>query len=291
MNPIYQFKLSVNGGAQQIVRPLYADIAKEWNKESGYQFFRTTLSGKLTFISADYELIYDAGMEERFDLEILISYNNGTTWSNYWDGYFYTADCEFNIDDKTVSVQPKPKDNYDAILNALEKEVDLIPAQPQLIPLTYYKRPIVQIYVEGQAIVGCYKDGIYWEQPCTPVTGPTQLNNVYKFGLLKYVRIAIATGAINDYFFGGIGAFTYNSTDYSLHGYENTPSVWVVELIRRSDNVVLYRNTGGGITLISTLVPVSGSGATGTVNLDWENERIFARLICDVNPQSSSLGN
>ena len=120
MNPIYQFRLSVNGGAQQIARPLYADLAKEWNKESGYQFFRTTLSSKLTFIS-DYELIHNAGMEERFDLEILISYTNGSTWSTYWEGYFYTADCEFSIDDKTAIVQPKPLDNYDGIMNALEK--------------------------------------------------------------------------------------------------------------------------------------------------------------------------
>lgn len=284
MNPIYQFRLSVNGGAQQIARPLYADLAKEWNKESGYQFFRTTLSGKLTFISSDYELIHNAGMEERFDLEILISYTNGSTWSTYWEGYFYTADCEFSIDDKTAIVQPKPLDNYDGIMNALEKEVDLIPAHPQLFPLTYYKRPVVQIYIAGQAIIGCYLDGMYWEQSCIPVTDKTQLNNTYKMGLLHSLTQINATGSITTFFWGTTAneiAINNENNEYTYHR-EEVNSFWHHWLTRVGESQRLYETT----TILKTgeiiLKAVSGSGMTGTVTVNVSELNIFARLICDV---------
>lgn len=286
MNPIYKFMLSVNGAAPQEVRPIWSELQKEWQKEGDNAFFRATLSGQLTFINKDYQTIRNGSIVNRFDVEIQISYDNSVTWESYWKGYFYKTDCEINESDRTVTVTPHAKDEYDAILNALDKELDLIPLKPELVPLRYLKRPIVQFYVRGEATVGCYLDGIYWEQNSSVETDPIVLNNTYKFGLLNDLMTVKVTSAMEEFFMGTVPASTESYFEISNDDYLITVNygayIYVIDFKRRSDNVTLYH--GNTASLVETVIlnPASGSGATGTIALDFKVISVFARLICDV---------
>ena len=70
MNAIYKFELTFNGNTSQCY-PIYKDsLSKEYAKESGQEFFRAKLSGKLTFAGADYAAIMGAAFDTKFGIEI-----------------------------------------------------------------------------------------------------------------------------------------------------------------------------------------------------------------------------
>ena len=285
MNPIYQFKLSINGGTQQVVHPSYSSLEKEWQKESNFAFFRVSLTGKLTFQASEYTLITNRSINDKFELELLISYDNSSTWNNYWNGEFYLTDCEINEDEMTVTVQPRTIDNYKAIVDALDKEIDLIPAAPRLVPLKYHKRPVVQFYIAGQSVVGNYMDGIYWEQSSNVESNVTTLNNTYKFGLLKECLRVPATGAINDFFWG-----IDISGNYSIDSVSGTYTLTKEIQGQWANYFITYKNQSTKLYGASSYNPLgtlvlqamSGSGMTGEVTIDRQEYNLCARMICDV---------
>ena len=135
MNPIYKFELSANGSTQQ-AKPIYKDsLAKDFEKESGQEFFRAKLSGELTFNGDDYNFIVLSSFDTQFGLEIFISYDWGQTWASYWTGTFWKTDCKFDEDSHTVKVKPTVSDQYNDVLAGLDKEYNLIDLAPQIIPV------------------------------------------------------------------------------------------------------------------------------------------------------------
>ena len=144
------------------VFPIYKDdLAKNYEKESGQEFFRAKLSGKLTFQSDDYTFIVSKAFDTQFVLEIFISYNAGQSWTSYWRGTFWKTDCEFDDDAQTVVVQPTVLDQYNDILAGLDKEYNLIDLAPSMAQIQADKRPMVQVYVPGQNVIGCFLSGMW----------------------------------------------------------------------------------------------------------------------------------
>ena len=179
MNPIYKFELSVNGTALRAY-PIYSDLAKDFEQESGQQFFREKLSGKLKFESADYARIVAAAFDAQFGLKIYISYNAGQTWTQYWNGEFWKTDCEFDVDAQTVTVTPTVKDAYTDVLAGLENEYNLLDLAPEIVPLSLDKRPILQIYRPGNTSIGqiLFGSNTYWETECEAFDG-TDLGDMH----------------------------------------------------------------------------------------------------------------
>ena len=166
MNPIYKFQLSAGSATQQAF-PIYKDdLAKDFEKESGQEFFRAKLSGNLTFESNDYSFIVSKAFDTQFVLEIFISYNAGQTWTSYWRGTFWKTDCEFDGDERTVKVKPTVWDQYNDVLAGMDKEYNLIDLAPEIIPVKADKRPMIQVYVPGQTVIACFLSGMWWEQEC-----------------------------------------------------------------------------------------------------------------------------
>ena len=88
MNPIYKFTLAANGGVEQQAFPVYRDdLAKDFELQTNQEFYRAKLSGKLTFVSEDYNFIVSQSFDTQFDVKIYISYDGGTTWAEYWHGH------------------------------------------------------------------------------------------------------------------------------------------------------------------------------------------------------------
>lgn len=169
MNPIYKFTLSVNGGAEKAAYPIYgADLSKDFELQTNQKFYRAILSGKLTFVGTDYDYISTQAFDAKFGLKIYISYDAGQLWSVYWAGQFWKTDCEFNADDKNVTMTPTVIDEYTDILAGMEKEYNLIELAPEINPVNLLKRPCLQIYIHGYTSVGqiMFGNNTYWETEC-----------------------------------------------------------------------------------------------------------------------------
>ena len=289
-----------------IAYPIYKDdLAKEFSKESNQEFFRAKLSGKLTFESADYDFIVAQPFDFQFVLEIFISYNAGQSWTSYWRGTFWKTDCEFDGDAKTVVVQPTVWDQYNDVLAGMDKEYNLIELAPEIVPVKADKRPMIQVYVPGQSVIGCFLSGMWWEQECEPESDETKLVNTFRFSLNKSLFICDVSGTMSpqlpDTFSGQITGSKFNllqtgtqdfpNGDYTFRYYFTGGGGGVTQrfqIIRNSDSTVLWQYTySGGMIQISslpatvTLTPVSGSGASGNIELYLHEIPVYSRFVCD----------
>lgn len=304
MNPIYKFELSADGTTFHRVYPLYkADLEKEYNKEQNQQFFRASLSGKLTFVGPDYAFIKEAAFETQFELTLYISYDAGATWSLYWTGRFWKIDCEINEDDRTIVVQPEVYDEYNDVLAGMEKEYDLIKLAPEIQHIRLDKRPMAQVYVPGDTVVGCFLSGMYWEQDCEAFEDESALVYTHHFKLNSSIRIVAVSGASEDAANGAYnGEFgQHQDVDYPYEfssrgfifkyyvtglGSHSEPWVGHHELIRISDGLKMWQRNSStipsptGVGTI-TLTPVEGTGAIGNVTAIITDKHIFGRYVCD----------
>lgn len=288
MNPIYRFELSQNGANTRAAKPNYNnDLSIEYALEQNEEFYRGKLSGKLTFQQDDYAYIKNAAFDTQFDVVIFISYNAGLTWAQYWKGKFFKTDCEFNDDDQTAIVTPSLNDQYNDVLAGLEKEYNLIDLAPVIQPIKYDKRPMIQVYVPGQSVIGCFLSGMWWEQECEVVTDETALEQTYKFAKNRSLRVinVLQQGSpeIPDVFVGEDTDTEFTSGNYKIK-FISGQGVTQWQIIRVSDDTVLwFVNAIATIPGELTLDPVSGSGATGQVKI-YINEAVsvYARYVTDV---------
>ena len=313
MNPIYKFELTA-GATTQRAYPIYKDsLALDFEKESGQQFFRAKLSGKLTFESADYAFIAAQTFDTQFILEIFISYNAGYSWTAYWRGAFWKTDCEFDGDAGTVVVKPSVLDEYTDILAGLDKEYNLIDLAPVMDEIQADKRPMVQVYVPGQSVIGCFLSGMWWEQECEPESDESKLTETgdgkLNFAINKSLLIADVSGTttpeLPDIFTGVItggkfnwntqGVQNYDNGDYTLQyklqaGGGGSVQGWYI--IRNSDSVILWKHETTGLpdsyVLPTTVTLYPQNGAYGNVTLYLHETPVYSRYICDT-PMIDSL--
>ena len=299
MNPIYKFQLSA-GSATQQAYPIYKDdLAKDFEKESNQQFFRAKLSGKLTFERNDYTFIVSKAFDTQFVLEISISYNAGRAWTSYWRGTFWKTDCEFDNDTQTVIVQPTVIDQYSDVLAGIDKEYNLIDLLPEIVAVIADKRPMIQVYVPGQSVIGCFLSGMWWEQECEPESNVDYLRAHYhfykertervitcsenSFGIEVFIGNAPTDNETEYTLTRGDYAFHYKVTEELVSESVITTTVW--EIVRLSDNVAMWRyetNTIPDVPNSVTLAPVSGTGATGNIEVHISDIVIMSRFVCDV---------
>ena len=305
MNPIYKFQLS-DGTTTRQAFPLFKDdLAIDYELEQKQEFYRGKLSGKLTFQRTDYAFIRSKAFDTQFFVTISISYDGGETWAAYWAGQFWKTDCQFNEDEETVVVTPNVNDRYNAVLAGLEKEYNLIDLAPEIQPVKLDKRPMIQIYVPGQSVIGCVLAGMWWEQECDPVSDLNALRNTYHFvqnAMYRVLEISqsgtpvlpdVANDIVNqqpDY-----GLFDILKGGYRFRTYiddsdpEDAKQVW--EIIRLDDGVVLWETRESAmypnIPYTRTLFPMQDTGATGTVTINVSNYRVFCRMVTDVQSSTS----
>lgn len=304
MNPIYKFELTAGNTTQQAF-PIYKDdLAKDFEKESNQEFFRAKLSGKLTFQRDDYTFIVSKAFDTQFVLEIFISYNAGQSWTSYWRGTFWKTDCDFDGDAETVIVQPTVWDQYNDVLAGMDKEYNLIELAPEIVPVKADKRPMVQVYVPGQSVIGCFLSGMWWEQEAEPESDETKLINDFKFALNKVMTIAEISGTMSPQLPDSFtkvsdgenrfdprqqGTQEFVGTTYKLvygYGAGSGGSQFSWNIVRISDNVALWRLAVPNqmpplLPVQITLTPVSGSGASGNVTLYVHDLPVYSRYVCD----------
>lgn len=297
MNPIYKFMLSIDGENAKQAFPVYKDdLAIDFAQESGQQFFRRKLNGKITFQNSDYTRIHNAAFDAEFCVEILISYNGGQTWASYWVGAFWKTDCEFNDDNETVVVSPTVKDAYVALLAGMDKEYNLIDLKPAINKIRYDKRPMIQVYVPGQTTIGCFLSGMWWEQECEAITDVDALKNTYLFAPVKGIidlRISgESTPAVPEHVvnypdvsnLSGIVNFQFDYGQYTFVRYLN--SIWISPLGNISTKLWVGNIADAGNDYTVELEP--GVGTTGTLTMEVSTRVVFARYVCDVEQAGST---
>lgn len=179
MKPIL-YRFSINGHR---VNPFYKDdLSKQYEMESNQHFFREKLSGKLSFLGADYKWLDSQDFETEFILLMEESFDGGISWKQYFQGSFMKTDCKWDEDNMKCEVTPDVKDDYNAVLAGLDKEYNLIELAPEIESLTIKKRPMIQIYAPGEKTVSNVIGGSYFEQDVTePVSDEKQLVQKYFF--------------------------------------------------------------------------------------------------------------
>ena len=275
------------------VFPLYRDdMAMNFNLEQGQQFFRSSLSAKLTFQQSDYAFIAAQAFDTKFDLEMFISYDAGNVWKSYWNGHFYKTDCEFDADAETIAVTPSSSDNYGPVLAGIEKEYDLIKLAPSMKPIWARKRPMIQTYMPGDNVVGCFLSGMYWEQECNIETNVTHLTNQYHFAKNTsqlVIRLAQRGSTpispqIPEYFYGALPASIYDAFELSNGSYKfRYTGSNVFQILRNS--TVLWEASGvapaANYPYMIDLSPYDIS-AQGQVRATIMSKFVYMRYISDV---------
>lgn len=307
MNPIYKFMLSAGNESQQAF-PIYNnDFAIEYEKQTNQEFYRAKLSGKLTFVQADFDFVAIRTFDTAFGVGISVSYDAGTTWNQIWTGEFYKTDCTFDEDNKTLTVTPTPKDAYDAVLAGLDKEFNLIELAPEIIEVQADKRPLIQVYTPGDTVVGCFLSGMWWEQECEPVDNVSQLVNHYRFSLNTTKRAIEISNRnpldeeIPDAFVGNVFPVVNNEEIFQNGGYEfvytgiQTGGSYIVNMEIRDTggNTFWFHQDDGQGNIPSvvgtyTFLPFPGSGMSDPIEVTIRDVSVYARLL--TNATQSTQG-
>ena len=306
--PRYRFTLADRTvAATRSVIPVWKDdLALEYQREQGQMFFRRKLNGKLTFVGPDAEWILQRGYSHEIGVTMDRSDDNGVVWSEYWVGHFYMTDCEVNLDDSLITVQPTVDDAYNKVLDGYDKEFNLVELLPETNFVRMKKFPLIQIYYPGESTLSCIYNGMAWEQDVDQETSDNVLTNDYHFSRNSNKReISLKqNGAIFGVYEADVtqdeetpydvslypvsgGSGTYLQATYTL-GYQSDILIYSYRVELRNDqtHTVLYyyeemglgyKNTSDlTFTMINDSTPATMEGETYT-------RAIYARILLDVD--------
>lgn len=302
--PKYKFYISKNNGDKVEVRPHYKELNKKYTKESGQEFFRISLDGKINLFGSDYEIISQSNIEDQL-IFIVDKYNNTSKkWVEYYRGEFSKTDCKFDHDKKKCELKTTAVDGYTEVMNKYENTYDLIKLAPEISKINLHKRSLMQVYISGANSISNFFGGIYWEDDVNEaIDDYDTLVNKYYFSYIK---------AGNEFYVRGAGISDVNGVYAGTNGYwscwngytcymgTDTPMTKAYIYIKRnSDGAVLYQSvkqwmfTNAGNCYIGRenieMVNVSNPSDKFTIESPFLYH-IYQRLLCDVDTISDSEG-
>nr|DAT05812.1 MAG TPA: hypothetical protein [Caudoviricetes sp.] len=302
--PKYKFYISKNDGDKVEVRPHYKELNKKYAKESGQEFFRISLDGKINLFGSDYEIINQSSIEDQL-IFIVDKYNNTSKkWVEYYRGEFSKTDCKFDHDKKKCELKTTAVDGYTEVMNKYENTYDLIKLAPEISKINLHKRSLMQVYISGANSISNFFGGIYWEDDVNEaIDDHDTLVNKYYFSYIK---------AGNEFYVRGAGISDVNGVYAGTNGYwscwngytcymgTDTPMTKAYIYIKRnSDGTVLYQSvkqwmfTNAGNCYIGRenieMVNVSNPSDKFTIESPFLYH-IYQRLLCDVDSVEDSEG-
>lgn len=100
--PKYKFYISKNGGDKVEVNPHYKELNKKYAKESGQEFFRISLDGKIKLFGNDYEIVHNSSLEDHMIFTIDKYNRTSGKWVEYYKGEFNKTDCKLDYEKKVM---------------------------------------------------------------------------------------------------------------------------------------------------------------------------------------------
>ena len=304
MPPKYNFYIQINGEDRIKVNPHYKDLSKKYAKESGQEFFRISLDGKINLFDQDYELIANSGLEDQL-IFIIDKYNRTSgKWIEYYKGEFNKTDCKLDYDKKKCELKTTAIDDYSEVMNKYENTYDLIKLAPAITRINLHKRSLMQVYISGANSISNFFGGIYWEGDVnSAIDSHDDLINKYYFSYIKagnefYIRGAGISGVNGVY--AGTNGYWSCWNGYTCYMGTDTPMTKAYIYIKRnSDGTVLYQSvkqwmfTNAGNCYIGRenieMVNVSNPSDKFTIESPFVYH-IYQRLLCDVDTISDSEG-
>ena len=305
--PKYKFYISKNGGDKVEVNPHYKELNKKYAKESGQEFFRISLDGKINLFGSDYELVRNSRLEDQMIL-IIDKYNRTSgKWIEYYKGEFNKTDCKLDYEKKSCELKTTALDEYNDVVNKYENTYDLIKLAPAISRINLHKRSLMQVYVRGANSISNFFGGIYWEDDVNEVIdNHKDLINKYYFSYIKagnefYIRKA-SISDVNGVYAGTNGYWSKWNPGYTckMELVDGSSTMYWIRLYRNnSDNTLLYQsekqwavtdpdNKYIGIENIK-MVNVNNSNDTFTIESPFVYH-IYRRLLCDVDTVEDSEG-
>lgn len=304
--PKYKFYISKNGGDKVEVNPHYKELNKKYAKESGQEFFRISLDGKINLLGSDYELVRNSSLEDQMIL-IIDKYNRTSgKWIEYYKGEFNKTDCKLDYEKKSCELKTTALDEYNDVVNKYENTYDLIKLAPAISRINLHKRSLMQVYVRGANSISNFFGGIYWEDDVNEaIDSHNDLINKYYFSYIKagnefYIRNASISG-VNGVYAGINGYWSKWNPGYTckMELVDGSSTMYWIRLYRNSDNTLLYQsekqwsvsdpdNKYIGIEDIK-MVNVNNLSDTFTIESPFVYH-IYRRLLCDVDTVEDSEG-
>lgn len=304
--PKYKFYISKNGGDKVEVNPHYKELNKKYAKESGQEFFRISLDGKINLFGSDYELVRNSSLEDQMIL-IIDKYNRTSgKWIEYYKGEFNKTDCKLDYEKKSCELKTIALDEYNDVVNKYENTYDLIKLAPAISRINLHKRSLMQVYVKGANSISNFFGGIYWEDDVNEaIDNHNDLINKYYFSYIKagnefYIRNA-SISDVNGVYAGTNGYWSKWNPGYTckMELVDRSSTMYWIRLYRNSDNTLLYQsekqwavsdpdNKYIGIEGIK-MVNVNNLSDTFTIESPFVYH-IYRRLLCDVDTVEDSEG-
>ena len=252
MPPKYKFYISKNNGDKVEVRPHYKELNKKYAKESGQEFFRISLDGKISLFGADYEIVSQSNIEDQL-VFIVDKYNNTSKkWVEYYRGEFSKTDCKFDHDKKKCELKTTAVDGYTEVMNKYENTYDIIKLAPEISKINLHKRSAIEVYIRGSKTFSMFYAGTYMEDDVnTIVDSHEDLKNKYYFAYLRAAnefRIYNAKDdSINGVYAGYNGVYDNQYGTYQCYlekDPNNQPPLvnYYICIKRKSDGTLLYKS-------------------------------------------------
>jgi hypothetical protein len=289
------------------VNPHYKELSKKYAKESGQEFFRISLDGKINLFGQDYELVANSSLEDQL-IFIIDKYNRiSGKWIEYYKGEFNKIDCKLDYDKKKCELKTTAIDDYGEVMNKYENTYDLIKLTPAITRINLHKRSLMQVYVRGANSISNFFGGIYWEDDVNEaIDNHDALINKYYFSYIKagnefYVKEA-GISDVNGVYAGTNGHWScwngYTCKMEQVDGSYIPPMYWI-RIYRNSDNVLLYQSEKQWATSDANnkyigredivMINVNNSADKFTIESPFVYH-IYQRLLCDVDTITDSEG-
>lgn len=281
----------------QPVIPHYKDLIKKYAKESGQEFFRISLDGKINLFGNSYELVKESSLNDTF-IFFIEKFNTITNeWHEYYKGQFNKTDCKFDYERKKCELKLTALDRYSKIMENYENTYDLIKLAPEISKIGMYKRSLTQVYIRGANSISNFFGGTYWEDDVNEaVDSHDDLINKYYFSYIKagnefYVEDAGITEVNGVY--AGTNGYWSQWNGYTCYFGTDVPFTYANLYIKRnSDNAILYQSAQ------QYLFTQKGNCYVGRDDIEMVNVNnsddkfiikspfvyhIYQRLLCDVD--------
>lgn len=304
--PKYKFYISKNGGDKVEVNPHYNELNKKYAKESGQEFFRISLDGKIKLFGNDYEIVHNSSLEDHMIFTIDKYNRTSGKWVEYYKGEFNKTDCKLDYEKKSCELKTTALDEYNDVVNKYENTYDLIKLAPAISRINLHKRSLMQVYVRGSNSISNFFGGIYWESDVNEaIDNHNDLINKYYFSYIKagnefYIRNA-SISDVNGVYAGTNGYWSkWNpgcTCKMELVDESSTP--YRIRLYRNSDNLLLYQSEKKwGVSDPDNKYIVRGDVKMVNVNNPDDTfiiespfvYHIYRRLLCDVDSVEDSEG-
>ena len=265
----YRWKLKIGNAS-------YVDCYPRWDSSEtsifteqaqGEAFYRDKINAKLIFQRSDFDLIHASDFDTEF--RVLLQELIGGVWTSINVARFWKTDCEFDIDNKTLTVSPISFDVYEKIIESLEKEFNLISLEPPTVSVNYVRQSTFQIYLPGSSYINSYLDGVWFEEPVTPfnttpapgdpydTTNHLAMLNDYGFGvyapggIFDWARVVIPGDALTIDVSGTYLSDAYTGDGIPNGSYTREDGVYTLEAFNTSPGNITWRITdNSGPTIV-----------------------------------------